>query len=190
VVKLSAIPVRMMGSRQAQGPGLGHDGPGCGSEGRGTVSEGANLGTSEVTYPRDVVPRSDPLLGKVVRLADRPGLDMAAVTGNPHDQGTDWALLGPLINGAREFSVGVFTMTPNQVHPPHYHPVGPEFYYIVSGSCLVRVDDDEVEVGPETAIYLPEGTVHAVRTRDGETVTIFYGFDERADAAISTVWLE
>ena len=154
------------------------------------MPERATTGTSEVTYPRDVVPRGDPLLGKVVRVADRPGHDMAAVTGNPHDQGTDWALLGPLINGAKEFSVGVFTMTPNQVHPPHYHPVGPEFYYVVSGSCLVRVDDDEVEVGPETAIYLPEGTVHAVRTRDGETVTIFYGFDERADAAISTVWLE
>jgi putative monooxygenase len=136
------------------------------------------------------VPRHDPPLGKIVRVADRPSYRLDEVTGNPHDQGIDWALLGPRINGAREFSVGVYTMGPNQVHPRHFHPVGPEFYYIVSGSCLVRVDDEEVEAGPETAIYLPEGTVHGVRTRDGESVTILYGFDERSDAAKSTVWLE
>lgn len=154
------------------------------------MPESLPVGTSEVVYPRAVVPRNDPLLGKIVRVADRPGYTLEEVTGNPHDQGTDWALLGPLINGATEFSVGVFTMAPNQIHPPHYHPVGPEFYYIVSGSCLLRVDDEEVEAGPETAVYLPEGTVHAVRTRDGETVTIVYGFDLRPNADIATVWLE
>jgi putative monooxygenase len=148
------------------------------------------VGTSEVTYARDVVPRADPLLGKIVRVADRPGYTLEEVTGNPHDQGTDWALLGPRINGAREFYVGVYTMGPDQIHPPHYHPVGPEFYYIISGSCVVRVDDEEAEVGPETAIYFPEGTIHGVRTREGETVTILYGFAVRPDAAISTVWLE
>ena len=154
------------------------------------MSERSSVGTTEVTYARAVVPRGDPLLGKIVRVADRPSYTLEEVTGNPHDQGTDWALLGPLINGAQEFSVGVYTMRPNQVHPPHYHPVGPEFYYIISGSCLLRVDDEEVEVGPETAIYLPEGTVHGARTRAGETVTILYGFDLRDDEPVSTVWLE
>ena len=154
------------------------------------MAEYLPVGTSEVTYPRVVVRRSEPLLGKIVRVADRPGYTLEEVTGNPHDQGTDWALLGPLINGAQEFFVGVFTMAPDQIHPAHYHPVGPEFHYIVSGSCVVRVDDEEVEVGPETAIYLPEGTVHGARTRPGETVTILYGFDQRADAEVSTVGLE
>src|SRR4051794_18120140 len=147
-------------------------------------------GTAEVTYTSPIISRHEPLLGKVVRVAKQHGYQIAELTGNPHDQGTDWALLGPEIKGAREFSLGLYKMEPNQTHPPHYHPVGPEFYYIVSGSCLVRVDDEEIEVGPETAIYLPEGTVHAVRTRADETVTILYGYDERPDADISTVWLE
>jgi quercetin dioxygenase-like cupin family protein len=55
---------------------------------------------------------------------------------------------------------------------------------------VVQVDDEEIEVGPETAIYLSEGTVHAVRTRPDESVTIFYGFDEQLDITITSVWLQ
>jgi quercetin dioxygenase-like cupin family protein len=143
----------------------------------------------EVTY-QPWLPTFEPLLGKVVRTTDVPAVPLARQSGNPHDEGTDWGLLGPWINGAAEFSVGVFTMEPNQTHPPHYHPIGPEFYYIAAGSCLVQVDDEMIEAGPEMAIYLPEGTVHAVWTRDGESVTIVYGFDERPDTRVTTVWLE
>lgn len=143
----------------------------------------------EVTY-QAWHPTYDQPLGKVVRTTDVASYELDTLSGNPHDQGADWALLGPSINGASEFSVGVFKMTPNQIHPPHYHPVGPEFYFIVAGSCLLQIDDEKREVGPETAIYLPEGTVHAVWTRDDESVTILYGFDERADARVTTVWLE
>jgi hypothetical protein len=60
----------------------------------------------------------------------------------------------------------------------------------VSGTSLVQVDDEKIEVGPETAIYLPEGTVHAVWTRPDESVTIFYGFDEQPGVEITSVWLE
>ena len=118
-----------------------------------------------VTYAPAVSLRHDPLLGNVVRLSDVPSHSLAEVTGNPNDQGTDWALIGPTINGAAAFSGGVYTMGPDRMHPAHYHPVGPELYYIVAGSCLVQLDDDELEVGPETAIYSPEGSVHAVRIR-------------------------
>lgn len=143
----------------------------------------------EVTY-QSTLPAIDPPLGKVVRKADVPGHDMASITGNPVDQGTDWAMMGPWLNGAADFSAGVFTMEPNETHPPHYHPTGPELYYIVSGSCLVQVDDETIEVAAETTISLPEGTVHAVWTREDETVTIFYAFAERPDAPVTTVWLE
>ncbi len=147
-------------------------------------------GLREVIYEPQLVPYANPPLGKVVQVADVRGDDIALLTGNPHDQGTDWALIGPAINGATEFSIGLYKMGPNQMHPPHYHPVGPEFYYIVEGSCLVLVGEDWTEVGPETAIYLPEGMVHGVRTRDNESVTIVYGYDLRPGTEVSTVWLE
>lgn len=143
----------------------------------------------EVSY-QSWLPTFEPPLGKVVRKANMPGYTLDRLSGNPGDEGTDWGLLGPWINGASEFSMGVFTMTPNQAHPPHYHPIGPEFYYIIAGTCLIQVDDEKLEIGPETALYFPEGTVHAVWTRADETVTILYAFAERAGARVTTVWLE
>ncbi len=145
--------------------------------------------TREVTY-QSWLPTFAPPLGKIVRIADVPAHDLATLSGNPRDEGTDWGLIGPWINGASEFSVGVFTMTPNQTHPPHYHPIGPEFYYIVAGSCLLLVDQERHEVEAGTAAYLPEGTVHAVWTRDEESVTILYAFAERSETRVTTVWQE
>jgi putative monooxygenase len=153
------------------------------------MGDSKDAGPREVTYPT-WLPTYETKLGKIVRTSDVAGYSLDVISGNPRDEGTDWALLGSWINGAAEFAVGVFKMTANQTHPPHYHPVGPEFYYIVEGSCIVQVDDEMVEARPETAIYLPEGTVHAVWTREDEAVTILYGFAERPDAQISTVWLE
>lgn len=144
---------------------------------------------TEATYPT-WLPAFDPPLGKVVRMADVPGHNLATLSGNPRDEGTDWGLLGPWINGAAEFSVGVFTMTPGQTHPPHYHPNNAEFYFIISGTCLLQVDAEMVEAEPGMAIYFPEGTVHAAWTRPDETVTILYGFDERPDSRVTSVWLE
>ena len=72
---------------------------------------------SQVTYTRSITRCHEPLLGKVVRVAEQHGYQIAELTGNPHDQGTDWALLGPEINGATEFSLGLYKMEPNQIHP-------------------------------------------------------------------------
>lgn len=136
------------------------------------------------------LPSYAPLLGKVVNSSHVVGNDLAKVSGNPHDQGCDWGLMGPWVNGSTEFSAGVFKMSPDQVHPPHYHPHSPELYYIVAGSCLVQVDDTIHDVGPETAIYLPVGCVHAVWTRKNESVTIFYAFQEQPGVRVVSIWLE
>ena len=148
------------------------------------------MAANEVIYEGSVVRRWNPLLGHVVRAAEMPSHAIHELTGNPHDRGTDWALAGPTINGAAEFFLGLYKMAPNQIHPPHYHPVGPEFYYIVEGTCLVLVGDEWVHSGPETSIYLPQGMVHGVRTREHESVTILYGYDLGPDGEATTVWLE
>ncbi len=153
------------------------------------MPERTQTGPREVRYS-SWLPTFDPQPGKVVRKADMPGFALSRLSGNPADEGTDWGLIGPWINGVAEFSVGVFTMAPNQSHPPHYHPDNAEFYYVISGTCLIRVDDETIEVGPETALYFPAGSVHAVWTRADETATILYAFDERRDARVTSVWLE
>lgn len=136
------------------------------------------------------LPSYAPLMGKVINASQVEGFDIEKLSGNPHDQGRDWGLMGPWVNAAAEFSAGIYKMSPNQVHPPHYHPESPELYYIVEGSCLVQVDDQIHDVGPETAIYLPINCVHAVWTRDDESVTIFYVFQEQPGVEVVSIWLE
>jgi quercetin dioxygenase-like cupin family protein len=112
------------------------------------------------------------------------------VQGHPDDKGTSWALIARYVNGAEEFDFGVYKLDPDEYHPRHYHPAAAEFYYIIEGSCLVTVDGEEVEARPGTAIYLPSGTVHAVRTRPGETMTMVYGFSCGDFRDAGTTWLE
>jgi quercetin dioxygenase-like cupin family protein len=129
-------------------------------------------------------------LRKVTRLSEEEFVDIAPSSGHPRDQGRDCELIGATTNGATDLALGVYTLQPNEYHPRHFHSRGAEFYYVLEGSCLVTVDDEIVEGTPGTAIYLPEGTIHAVRTRENESVTILYGFDEGILENITVTWLE
>lgn len=129
-------------------------------------------------------------LRKVTRLGEEPFVDVDRLTGHPHDQGRACELIGLGANGATDLSLGVYVLAPNEYHPRHYHARGTEFYYILEGSCQVTVDDEIIEATPGTAIYLPEGTVHAARTREHESVVILYGFDEGIGENVAVTWLE
>jgi quercetin dioxygenase-like cupin family protein len=129
-------------------------------------------------------------LRKVTRLADARWVDVVEGTGHPDDQGRYCQLIGAGTNGATDLGLGIYTLQPNEYHPRHYHSRGAEFYYVLEGSCLVTVDDEIVEATPGTAFYFPEGTVHAVRTRENESVSLLYGFDEGISENISVTWLE
>jgi quercetin dioxygenase-like cupin family protein len=129
-------------------------------------------------------------LRKVTRLGKEPFVDVGGLTGNPRDQGRDCQLIGSGTNGATDMTLGVYILGPNEYHPRHFHERGTEFSFVLAGSCLITVDDEIVEATPGTTVYLPEGTVHAVRTREGESVTILYGFDEGIAENVSVTWLE
>lgn len=45
---------------------------------------------------------------------------------------------------------------------PSSHPDEEEFYIIIKGRGIVRLDDDKYEVEVGTAVYIPRNTVHAV----------------------------
>lgn len=135
-----------------------------------------------------VAPRAP--LRLVTRLSEEPGVRLADIQGHPDDGGTAWALVARYVNGAEEFDFGVYSLEAEEYHPRHFHPAGAEFYYIVEGSCLVTAGDDQVEATPGTAIYLPPGTVHAVRMRPGERVKMVYGFSSGDFRDTGTTWLE
>ncbi|TMF86239.1 MAG: cupin domain-containing protein [Chloroflexi bacterium] len=129
-------------------------------------------------------------LRKVTRLSEMAPVNLADLQGNPRDKGRVWPLIARYVNGAEEFDFGVYELAENEYHPLHYHPAGAEFYYVIEGSCLVTVDDEMVEASAGTAVYLPAGTPHAVRTRAGETMTMVYGFSSGDFRDVGTTWLE
>lgn len=129
-------------------------------------------------------------LYKVTRIRDVEPVELAKVQGNPDDNGIIWPLIARYANGAEEFDFGVYRLAENEYHPLHYHPAGAELYYVLDGSCLITVDDETVEATPGTAVYLPAGTRHAVRTRQGETMTMVYCFSSGDFRDAGTTWLE
>lgn len=138
--------------------------------------------------PGQGVPPRAPLK-LVTKLSEEKGINNVSL-GNPDDAGTFWALIAGRVNGAEEFEFGVYKMEPDKYHPRHYHPEGAELYYITEGRCVVTLDDTEVEATPGTAIYIPKGTVHAVRTFPGESMTMVYVFPFSDYHYAGTNWLE
>lgn len=151
------------------------------------MNEGAGAPRHSTHYGSGAPPAP---LRTVVRPSEVRCTPSRDATGHPGDDGEDCVLIGAHVNGAADLTLGVYRMGPNARHPRHFHARGTEFYYVLEGSCLITVGEETVEATPGTAVYLPEGTVHAVRTRDRESVAILYGFDEGIAEEVSVTWLE
>jgi mannose-6-phosphate isomerase-like protein (cupin superfamily) len=116
-------------------------------------------------------------LKHVTRVSDVEPIPIGEETRNEHDDGVYWPLIARYVNGSSDFDIGIYRMEANQHHPAHHHPDGAEFYYVLEGSALITVAGEEVEAERGTAFYMPVGTVHSVRTRENESVSILYGFN-------------
>src|SRR4051812_19130773 len=111
------------------------------------------------------------------------------MTKNPVDQGTSRRLIGKAVNGSPDLLVSVLTMEPHQYHPLHFHPNMGEMYYVVEGSCEIRVGDETRTCTRGTAIYTPAGTAHSVRTGD-EGCSVMVAFPEGDWDKIEKVFVE
>ena len=59
----------------------------------------------------------------------------------------------------------------------HNHPEDAEFYYVLSGTAKVTVDEEEIDATPNTAIYIPVAAKHKI-LNDGEEKFVFlYGLN-------------
>ena len=60
---------------------------------------------------------------------------------------------------------------PGSEQPLHSHPEAEQVYVIVAGNGLMRVDQEEQEVGPGTLVFIPPGANHAIRNVGSTALT-------------------
>jgi mannose-6-phosphate isomerase-like protein (cupin superfamily) len=79
-------------------------------------------------------------------------------------------MIEPATAGSEHLAMGTEAVDPGSLIPVHVHPDAEEILFIYAGRGRARVGDEEVEVGPETAIFVPRGTPHGfVNTADEPT---------------------
>ena len=69
-------------------------------------------------------------------------------------------------------SLAEATIPPGTATQPHRHLATEEFYYVIEGEGLMRVDDEEATVGPGDAILIPPGAAHTLRNTGGGPLRI------------------
>jgi len=76
--------------------------------------------------------------------------------------------------GAENSVFGLTIFPPGSKHDIHRHPNAEEIEYIVSGSGVAQVGDDDVEISAGELVFVPKNEYHGFHnTSDGETVMVW-----------------
>ena len=98
-------------------------------------------------------------------------LDQATRVKTPH--GSE---IRPLIDRTTapvtQCSLAQETLLPGQAVGRHHHDVIEEIYFITSSVGLMRVGNEEREVGAGDAIFIPRGAPHELQNTGTEPMTI------------------
>ncbi len=80
---------------------------------------------------------------------------------------------GPAVSPARNQSLAEATVAPGAATVAHLHRSSEELYLVTAGRGLLRIGEEEREVGPGDCAVIPPGEVHRLRnTGDADLVVI------------------
>lgn len=85
-------------------------------------------------------------------------------------------MVEPATAGAEHLAVGVEEVDPGSQIPVHVHPDAEEILFVYEGHGRVRLGEKEVEIGPETAVFVPKGTPHGFVNTSGRHVHLTWTF--------------
>ncbi|MBI3455665.1 MAG: cupin domain-containing protein [Candidatus Rokubacteria bacterium] len=85
-------------------------------------------------------------------------------------------MIEPATAGSEHLAMGTEEVHPGSQIPVHVHPDAEEILFVYQGRGRARVGDEEVEVGPETAIFVPKGTPHGLINTSDEHVHLTWTF--------------
>ena len=83
--------------------------------------------------------------------------------------------------GSEHLAMGTEAVDPGSQIPVHVHDHAEEILFVYAGRGRARVGDEEVEVGPETAIFVPKGAPHGFVNTSGEHAHLTWTFSPPGD---------
>lgn len=63
----------------------------------------------------------------------------------------------------QKVSFALVILEPNAESKPHYHKKTEEVYFILEGSAIIAIDDEEFPVMQGHAVLLPIGSIHKIK---------------------------
>lgn len=85
-------------------------------------------------------------------------------------------LIEPSTVGSEHLAMGTQEVPPGSRIRVHLHEQAEEVIFVYQGRLRASVGDEEVELGPETALLIPKGTPHGFVNMSGETVRMTWTF--------------
>lgn len=85
-------------------------------------------------------------------------------------------MIEPATAGAEHLAMGTEDVPPGSQIPVHVHDHAEEILFVYTGSGRARVGDEEVDVGPETAIFVPPGMPHGFVNTSGQDAKLTWTF--------------
>lgn len=79
-----------------------------------------------------------------------------------------YLLLAPGQFESDQMAITMVHGEPGSEQPMHSHPEAEQVYVVVSGTGLMRVDDEAQEVAPGMLVFIPRGAKHAIRNTGSE----------------------
>ncbi len=98
-----------------------------------------------------------------------------------HEVTRGWPLVNPKSCPGAQLEFHVTEIQPEGRALPDVHPDEDHVFYVLSGRAKAQVGEDEFEVGPGDALYVPKNTSHDFRIQGGEVFRIAVVFAPARD---------
>ena len=89
-----------------------------------------------------------------------------------HEVTRGWPLVNPKTCPGAQLEFHITEIQPEGGALDDVHENEDHVFFVISGRAKAKVGDDDFEVGPGDALYVPKGTVHNFRIQGGEAFRI------------------
>ena len=127
-------------------------------------------------------------MSKSINLDDVKNWVRAYEKSNPDDMLKIKKLLEEREGNYRVLVIGA-KLNPGDVHQAHYHNNETVIVYGLKGKAIAIIDEKEIEVGPNTLVYIPPKSVHRFANnsdKEWECVALAIG---SKDLPLENVWI-